>query len=102
MIQSPGCFRLGAVLCAVTRHDVFEFAFLLFIPPERRLDQLQVSGGLGEHCSSPAVGRGVCAPPGRVAQPRLLAADRGYPAGAVNRGRLFFGYFLFGEAKESN
>ena len=73
-----------------------------FLSPVRRLDQPQVSGGLGEHCSSPAVGCGVCAPPGRVAQPRLLAADRGYPAGAVNRGRLFFGYFLFGEAKESN
>jgi len=68
----------------------------------RRLDQPQAGGGLGEHCSSPAVGRGVCAPPGRVAQPRLLVADRGYPAGAANRGRLFFGYFLFGEAKESD
>ena len=25
--------------------------------------------GKGEHCLSSAVGRGVCAPPGRVAQP---------------------------------
>ena len=57
-------------------------------------DQLQAGGGLGEHCSSPAVGRGVCAPPGRVAQPRLLAAGRGYPAGAVNLGRLLLGYFF--------
>jgi len=48
------------------------------------------------------VGRGVCAPPGRVAQPRFLAADRGYSVGAVNRGRLFFGYFNLGEAKESD
>jgi hypothetical protein len=62
--------------------------------PVRRLDQLQVSGGLGEHCSSPAVGRGVCAPPGRVAQPRLLAADRGNSEGAVNRGRLLWVTFL--------
>jgi hypothetical protein len=71
-----------------------------FSSPVRRLDQPQVSGGLGEHCSSPAVGRGVCAPPGRVAQPRLLAADRGNPAGAVNRGRLFFGYFILAKQKK--
>ena len=38
--------------------------------------------------------RGVRPPPGRVAQPRLLAADRGNPAGAANRGRLLFGYFF--------
>jgi hypothetical protein len=61
----------------------FEFAFH---SPVRRLDQPQVSGGLGEHCSSPAVGRGVCAPLGRVAQPRLLAADRGYREAAANCG----------------
>jgi hypothetical protein len=65
-----------------------------FHSPVRRLDQPQAGGDLGEHCSSPAVGRGVCAPPGRVAQPRLLATVRGYPAGAVNRGRLLFGYFF--------
>ena len=82
-----------------TRFSVFVFRFL---SPVRRLDQTQGSGGLGEHCSSPAVGRGVCAPPGRVAQPRLLAADRGYPAGAANRGRLLFGYFFFGEARKSD
>ena len=70
---------------------VLNFAFP---SPVRRLDQPQVSGGLGEHCSSSAVGRGVCAPLGRVAQPRLLAADRGNPAGAANRGRLLFGYFF--------
>ena len=40
------------------------------------------------------MGRGVCAPPGRVAQPRLLAADRGNPAGAVNRGRFLLVTFL--------
>ena len=68
--------------------------------PERRLDQPQGSGGLGEHCSSPAVGRGVCALPGRVAQPRLLVADRGNPAGAGNRGRLFFGYFILAKQKK--
>ena len=68
--------------------------------PVRRLDQPQGSGGLGEHCSSPAVGRGVCAPPGRVAQPRLLAADRGNPEGAANRGRLFFGYFILAKQKK--
>ena len=74
--------------------------FSAFHSPERRLDQPQVSGGLGEHCSSPAVGRGVCAPPGRVAQPLLLAADRGNPAGAANRGRLFFGYFILAKQKK--
>jgi hypothetical protein len=70
---------------------VFGFSFF---PPVRRLDQPQVSGGLGEHCSSPAVGRGVCAPPGRVAQPRLLAADRGYREAAANRGRFLLVTFL--------
>jgi hypothetical protein len=69
----------------------FEFAFH---SPVRRLDQPQVSGGLGEHCSSPAVGRGVCAPLGRVAQPRLLAADRGYREAAANRGRFLLVTFL--------
>src|ERR1019366_1641086 len=71
-----------------------------FSSPVRRLDQPQGSGGLGEHCSSPAVGRGVCVPPDRVAQPRLLAADRGNPAGAANRGRLFFGYFILAKQKK--
>ena len=46
------------------------------------------------------MGHGVCAPPGQVAQPRLLAADRGYPAGAANRGRLFFGYFILAKQKK--
>jgi hypothetical protein len=73
--------------------------FLLF-SPVRRLDQPQAGGGLGEHCSSPAARRGVCALPGRVAQPRLLAVDRGYPAGAGNRGRLFFGYFILAKQKK--
>ena len=73
-----------------------------FLSPVRRLDISQTSGGVGEHCSSSAVGHGVCAPLGRVAQPRLLVKYRGNPAGAANRGRLFLGYFLFGEAKESD
>ena len=62
--------------------------------PVRRLDHPQGSGGLGEHCSSPAVGRGVCAPPGRVAQPRLLAADRGNPPKGRQTGGDFF-WLLF-------
>src|ERR1035437_657481 len=68
------------------------------IPPTHPLCAASISrkqgGGLGEHCSSPAVGRGVCAPPSRVAQPRLLAADRGNPAGAANRGRFLLVTFL--------
>ena len=72
-----------------------------FSSPVRRLDQPQAGGGLGEHCSSPAVGRGVCAPPGRVAQPRLLAADRGNPKGG-KPGSPFLWLLYFGEAKESN
>ena len=65
-----------------------------FHSPVRRLDQPQASGGLGEHCLSSAAGYGLCAPLGRVAQPRLLAADRGYPVGAANRGRLLWDTFL--------
>ena len=37
---------------------------------------------------------GLCAPLGRVAQPRLLAPDRVNPAGAANRGRLLWVTFL--------
>ena len=86
---------------AFARHQFLNL-YLCFTSPVRRLDQSQAGGGLGEHCSSPAVGRGVCAPPGRVAQPRLLATNRGNPAGAANRGRLLFGYFFFGEARKSD
>jgi len=92
-------FSLWWARCA--HHSNLRFLVFAF-SPARRLDQPQGSGGLGEHCSSPAVGRGVCAPPGRVAQPRFLVADRGYPAGAANRGRLLFGYFFFGEARKSD
>ena len=80
----------------------FGFQGLVFPSPERRLDNSPTSGGLGEHCPSSAVRHGVCASLGRVAQPRLLTNYRGNPEGAANRGRLFFGYFLFGEAKESD
>jgi len=72
-------------------HPIFAFRFY---SPVRRLDQPQGSGDLGEHCSSPAVGRGVCASPGRVAQPRLLVADRGHRAAAANRGRFLLVTFL--------
>ena len=34
---------------------------------------------IGEHCLSSAAGHVLCALSGRVAQPRLLAADRGNP-----------------------
>ena len=97
-------FCLSTFVCWATCCPAYGFTVsgFRFSSPVRRLDQPQVSGGLGEHCSSPAVGRGVCAPPSRVAQPRLLAADRGNPAGAANRGRLLFGYFFFGEARKSD
>ena len=65
-----------------------------FPSPVRRLDSSQTSGGLGEHCSSSAVRHGLCASPGRVAQPRLLAKYRGNPEGAANRGRLLWVTFL--------
>ena len=78
----------------------FWFLVFAFHSPVRRLDQPQGSGGIGEHCSSSAVGHVLCAPQGRVAQPRLLAADRGNPAGAANRGRLFLGYFLLATQKK--
>src|SRR5450759_1652052 len=100
LCSKPLIFRASSIGWArFNAHPFFGFIFR-FSSPVRRLDQPQASGGLGEHCSSPAVGHGVCAPPGRVAQPRLLAADRGYPAGAANRGRLFFGYFILAKQKK--
>jgi hypothetical protein len=70
---------------------VFDFDFP---SPERRLDISPTSGGLGEHCLSSAVRHVLCASPGRVAQPRLLAKYRGNPEGAANRGRLLWVTFL--------
>ena len=67
---------------------------LCFYSPVRRLDQPQVSGDLGEHCSSSAGRYVLCASPGRVAQPRLLAADRGNRVAAANGGRLLWVTFL--------
>ena len=87
----------GFALGVRKAHAAFDLAF---ISPVRRIDQLQGSGGLGEHCSSSAVGHVLCAPPGRVAQPRLLVTDRWNPAGAANRGRLFFGYFPLAKQKK--
>ena len=84
-------FACWATCCPAYWFTVLEFRFS---SPVRRLDQPQGSGGLGEHCSSPAVGRGVCAPPGRVAQPRSFAVDRGYRAAAANRGRFLLVTFL--------
>ena len=63
-------------------------------PPVRRLDISQTSGGLGEHCPSSAVGHVLCAPLGRVAQPRLFVKYRGNPEGAAHRGRLLLVTFL--------
>ncbi len=57
-------------------------------------DGSQTSGGLGEHCSSSAVGHGLCALPGRVAQPRLFANHRGKSEGPAQRGRLLWVTFL--------
>ena len=36
----------------------------------------------------------------RVPQPRLLVGDRGHPAGAGNRGRLLFGYFILAKQEK--
>jgi hypothetical protein len=69
----------------------FEFSFL---SPVRRLDISQASGGLGEHCPSSAVGHVLCAPLGRVAQPRLFVKYRGNPEGAAHRGRPLLVTFL--------
>jgi len=77
---------------------VFDFCFS---SPVRRLDQPQASGGLGEHCLSSAVGHVLCAPLGRVAQPRLLAADRGNPEGG-KPGSPSFGLLFLGDARKSD
>jgi hypothetical protein len=41
-------------------------------------------------------------PVARVPQPPDQSSKQGNPEGAARWGRLFFGYFLFGEAKESD
>jgi len=112
-MKASGAMRFA--YCTL-RFSVLNFAFS---SPVHRLDQPQAGGGLGDntprsgllrrrltfrlcrsqHCSSPAVGRGVCAPPGRVAQTRLFAAGRGNPAGVVNRGGVSWITF-FGRTKK--
>jgi hypothetical protein len=66
--------------------------------PVHRLDFLQTSGGVRRGLSEHVAAQQIV----RVPQPRLFVKNRGNPAGAVNRGCLFLGYFLFGEAKESD
>jgi hypothetical protein len=70
-----------------------------FPSPVRRLDISQTGGGLGEHCSSSAVGHVLCAPLGRVAQPRLFAKCRGNPEGGGKPGATSFGYFSWQDKK---
>ena len=70
-------------------HHTFCFSFPC-APPRSGASKRRFRRALFEFRS----GAGLCAPPGRVAQPRLLAADRGNPAGAANRGRLLWVTFL--------
>jgi len=72
---------------------------LFSMKPLGKSETLRMSGN-GSSCPSSQLT--ICdepgaPPPGRVGQSRLLEADRGNPAEAANRGRLYFG-----EAKESN
>ena len=75
--------------CPPYDFKVLEFRFL---PPERRLGHPQAGGGLGEDCLSTQC---------EFRSPACLGLTEGTRR-AANRGRLFFGYFLFGEAKESD
>ena len=52
-----------------------------FFPLCAAEDSRKQAVGLGAHCLSSAVVRGVGAPPGRVAQPRLFATIEGTPKG---------------------
>jgi hypothetical protein len=90
IVKIPAGQLVGSVGMKCPRGG-FEFRFQ---SPVRRLDISPTSGDLGEHCPSSAVGHVLCAPPGRVAQPRLLAKCRGNPAGAANRGRPLLVTFL--------
>jgi len=67
-----------------------------FLSPVRRLDQTQTSGGvrraLFEHVAAQRIVR--------VAQPRSFVTERGNPEGAVNRGRLLFGYFFLAKQEK--
>jgi hypothetical protein len=82
-----GCFLLARRALPASLVLGLRFAFPSLV---RRLERLQTSGDLGEHCSSSAAGHGVCAPLGRVAQPRLFADFRGNPRrGRQTRGAFF-------------
>jgi len=71
------------------------FAFPSPHPPPSSGDW---SGGVGEDCLSTWTRSGSCEFVRKPDQP----SNAGNPEGMVDWGRLFLGYFLFGEAKESD
>ncbi len=78
-------------------HPNFQFWLLGFHPPVCRRDQPQAGGGLGEHCSSPAVGRA----PHKVElrSPACLGLVEGTPQGRQTGGDFFWLLFLARQEK---
>ncbi|OHC83210.1 MAG: hypothetical protein A3J87_02780 [Sideroxydans sp. RIFOXYB12_FULL_59_6] len=74
----------------------FRFSGFEFLSTVHRLAQARTSGGvrraLFEHVAAQRIVR--------VAQPRSFVTERGNPEGAVNRGRLLFGYFFLAKQEK--
>jgi len=69
------------------------FGVLIFLSPERRLDQAQAGGGLGEDCLSAQR---------EFRSPACLRLSEGTPEGGGKPGSPFLRLPSFGDAKEGN
>ena len=66
------------------------FGVLIFLSPERRLDQAQAGGGLGEDCLSAQR---------EFRSPACLRLSEGTPEGGGKPGAISFGYFSWQDKK---
>ena len=80
-------------MVGVAHPTILWFWNFAFPPPERRLDQTQTSGGLGEDCLSAQR---------EFRSPARLRLIEGTPAGGGKPGSPFLRLPSFGEAKEGD
>jgi hypothetical protein len=91
-VPESSCFDYGGQL--VAHHSVLIFVF----PSPVRRRVAQAGQGILTNMLSTWPRSGSC----EFMRKPDQSSNAGNPEGAPHRGRLFFGYFLFGEAKESN